>query len=305
MTLPAHKGDTNPLPVGADPTGYMAAADFNALVDAFAGPFASVDGSIVAPAYSFGSEAAGLYRAGPNDLRIAIGGTDLVRTTATEIDLGSASVLTKTLGAFISTGTLTSVGALKASNLDTVAAGTLAIAGTNATELDLGRAGVPVKVPGTVTGAPSDVRVVAAIYKTASSQSIANATAWVTVDFGTSVLDTDNAVSTGASWHFTVPTGKGGLYQVSGVVGISFPASTAVDLVTAILINGTPLQYGSRIAATTWGAAANWHSEFSAVVSLAAGDTIALGVYQNSTAARVLIGDANGNRVSIIRVSGS
>lgn len=61
---------------------------------------------------------------------------------------------------------------------------------------------------------------------TTNTGSIANGGAYAQVNFATQEQDTDTAVATGASWKFTVPTSKGGDYDVSvavstaGVTGI-------------------------------------------------------------------------------------
>ena len=46
-------------------------------------------------------------------------------------------------------------------------------------------------------------------------------TAETIIDFGTKVSDSDDAVTTGASWKFVCPTGKGGLYLVTLHIGLN------------------------------------------------------------------------------------
>jgi len=60
----------------------------------------------------------------------------------------------------------------------------------------------------------------AARYKKGSAQNVSNGNTDI-VDFGTSVFDTDSAVTTGASWKFTVPADHGGYYLVIASVYIS------------------------------------------------------------------------------------
>lgn len=69
----------------------------------------------------------------------------------------------------------------------------------------------------------TDTRVVAARYKTAAGQAITNGST-DTIDFGTVVYDTHAAVTTGASWKYTVPVP--GKYRVAFTVLAQAAAGT-------------------------------------------------------------------------------
>jgi hypothetical protein len=84
-----------------------------------------------------------------------------------------------------------------------------------------------------VTGNPQ------AIYGAPSGTVTSGAT--TIINFSTLELDTANAVTTGASWKFTVPTGKGGLYEISAAVT---PNGAIASGVTQLLLykNGSAVR---------------------------------------------------------------
>jgi hypothetical protein len=106
------------------------------------------------------------------------------------------------------------------------------------------------------------------------------------INFGTKAIDTDNAVTTGASWKFTCPVGKGGLYIVS--VSINLQSALASD--AYIFKNGAQderISYGSPAVGTN-------------LISLVAGDYIDIRCATGSPGA--LFADAKINWISITRV---
>jgi hypothetical protein len=84
-----------------------------------------------------------------------------------------------------------------------------------------------------VTGNP------AAIYSTAAGQTFPGLTS--IVNFGTSELDTDTAVTTGSSWKFTVPAAKSGLYRVDVAVTPSGAIASGTTLL-ALYKNGSAVR---------------------------------------------------------------
>lgn len=197
-------------------------------------------------------------------------------------------------------------------SIDSNAVSALNIGTSSQNQLNLGRAtintdllGIP-RIDGTVSAAISPLKTVAAIYETAAGQSIADATAFVKINYGTLVVDTDSAVSNaGTNWLFTVPTGKGGLYAIDASCSVPLPATTGQDHVMALSVNGAFVYEGERNFYQTGAGASEVHPVLNTVWKLAAGDTVYVGVYQASGAARNLSASATKNRVAIVRIPGS
>jgi hypothetical protein len=156
---------------------------------------------------------------------------------------------------------------------------------------------------GLITQSASVPALVAAIYKTASGQSISHNIPTV-VDFNIRELDTHNAVTTGANWRFTAPVG--GLYVVH--VAVLFTSTTAWSdgEIGALILN----RNGSDIAVLNrkdnYGSATSLHMQLSGSTALylAAGDYIDIRVYQTSGVTLSFYTDSLFNRVSIHRVPG-
>jgi hypothetical protein len=141
----------------------------------------------------------------------------------------------------------------------------------------------------------------AAIYNTSAGQSIPSGTGTV-VNFDTQELDTDSAVATGAGWTFTCPTGKGGLYHVSAVVGFgTFNASST--LFTGVFVSSTEKHRSNRYLAGATDAVP--YVSLSADVVLAAGDTVQIKVLHQAGVNKTLEGIGISNRICIHRVFGS
>jgi hypothetical protein len=98
------------------------------------------------------------------------------------------------------------------------------------------------------------------------------------LNFDTKEYDTDNAVTVGASWHFTVPTGKSGVYRVSASCSLSTGAVTP-DVFLAIYKNNGEIRRGNRgsLAISQVGG-----FTVSGSLNCAAGDTLDVRIFQNS-----------------------
>ncbi len=194
-----------------------------------------------------------------------------IGASASEVRVASTSVLTKILGALSVTG--------------------LATLGGGST------------LPGTVSAAASTLSTVHAAYITTTAQSIPNAT-FTVVNYGTLETDTDAAVITGTSWHFTCPANKGGLYQVHALAALN-PATYTGALVLAIRKNGSGEVAEACQALIAAGTAGRESISVSTVLRLVAGDTVDVLLYQSSGAAAPLYTQSFSNRISITRVPGS
>ncbi len=141
----------------------------------------------------------------------------------------------------------------------------------------------------------------AARYKTAAAQEIANSTVTI-VNFETEQYDTHDAVTVGAAWHFTAPVT--GYYLVTSY--IRFTASTGwtdTETVEYLLYrNGS--QYSALDRKDSFGSGSSIYAfaNGSDIVYLAAGDTIDLRVLQTSGAALALHNNDRHNYVSICLV---
>jgi hypothetical protein len=99
--------------------------------------------------------------------------------------------------------------------------------------------------------------------------------AWIVantrIDYATKVEDSDNAVTTGAAWKFTVPAGRAGLYLV--VAKIAFGAASVDTFFSLSLFKNGAL--ATFLASLAHPGGANWPGiQGSAVLRLAAGDYI-------------------------------
>lgn len=138
-------------------------------------------------------------------------------------------------------------------------------------------------------------------YNTTAAQSI-NSGATTIIDFGTKVKDTDTAVTTGASWHFTVPASKGGDYAITAVALIN--GATGTDPNLYVYKNGAAYAALQDIAYSA-APASGTVSGSATITGLAAGDTIDVRLNHNAGVARSLTANATQNRITIVRLSGS
>lgn len=139
-------------------------------------------------------------------------------------------------------------------------------------------------------------------YYRSTTQTISNDTVTI-VDFASSDFDTDSAVTTGASWKYTVPTGKTGYYLVIASVVFDSSASWEQGELAYIRIfknGGTNafLDYRVMQGTGTYG----FNLVGGTVISLAAADYIDVRVYQNSDASATISALGNGNHIAIARI---
>ncbi len=165
-------------------------------------------------------------------------------------------------------------------------------------------------VTGAVATAETNIAALQAVpvkayaeYTTTAGQSIPNNTATI-INFGTLVTDTDSAVTTGASWHFTVPTGKGGRYLISAIVTTNTTQAGAVPgtLLLEVFKNGSLLAdvYRLQMANSVFGATSS--ASGMTIVNVVATDTLDVRFTQSSGAgagAVALNATAAVNRITI------
>jgi hypothetical protein len=141
---------------------------------------------------------------------------------------------------------------------------------------------------------------VAAIYKTAAADTMTNIT-FTRLNFVTKVKDTNNSVTTGASWGFVAPIS--GFYFVTASATVSSTAATATSLrikagssgSEAVVIQAPTLQQTTTSSNETG-------SICSGMVYMLAGQNLFAEFYQNSGSNRTLVSTAEVNQISIIRV---
>lgn len=118
------------------------------------------------------------------------------------------------------------------------------------------------------------------------------------INFSTKIFDTDNAVTIGPNWKFTVPPGKDGLYTVSGVVQ---PATAASTNTFVYLTIGTTLLLGNDLVQNP-SVAANQTVSWSMTAPALSGQTITVSF--NCTGGNTNLTPAtNNNWISIYRNS--
>jgi len=119
---------------------------------------------------------------------------------------------------------------------------------------------------------------IVATYNQGSSQTLSNAT-WTTIDYDTKEYDSNNAVTTGSSWVFTVP--RTGLYNVSGLLGLNSIALATTEYLMCRIHDGSNiLGYSNRFFGN--GASVNPTCQINKTLYLVAGDSIYIEGYQNS-----------------------
>ena len=139
---------------------------------------------------------------------------------------------------------------------------------------------------------------VAAVYKTASGQSIPNA-AFTVVDYTTKEIDTHGAVTTGAAWKFTAPIA--GTYCVSAHVLFNSGASaTTSSYLIALYKGGSLIGEFGRVNGT--GGANFFGPTGSRNIYLLAGEFIDARTLQDSGGARTLYPFIEYNHISIHRI---
>jgi len=148
---------------------------------------------------------------------------------------------------------------------------------------------------------PSIPAFVGARYSTNAGQSINDSLATI-VDFEDVVYDTDGAVTTGASWKFTCPVGKGGYYLIDCMIMFASNAWTSGKVIELTIYKGGVLY--SDISRETWQSSTTLYRDAkgSDVILLAAGEYIDIRVYQNSGGALDLYTNGTYNHVAISKI---
>jgi len=142
----------------------------------------------------------------------------------------------------------------------------------------------------------------AARYSTNAGQSIANETTTI-VDFEDQTYDTHTAVTTGAAWKFTCPTGQSGYYRVAIMLMFASTATWAAgERAQASLYKGGAFYSALDKNTSETATARNIELKGSDDVYLAAGEYIDIRVVQNSGAALALHNNGLYNHVAISRV---
>lgn len=155
---------------------------------------------------------------------------------------------------------------------------------------------------GAVSGASSTLKTTYARYNTATAQALTSGSFNI-INFDTAVVDTDSAVTTGASWHFTVPAGKAGLYELIANVNLVLPGSAVTEVVFSFFINGAETFRCVDVFTDTAATRVTGHSAIT--VNLAAGATVDFRVNQQSGTNKSLNPAVSNNFISITRVPGS
>lgn len=166
---------------------------------------------------------------------------------------------------------------------------------------DTGSTGATGPVGATGASGGSSTPVIA-IYSSDSGQTLTRNQENI-VNFEDRVVDTDSAVTTGASWRFTVPADKGGVYVVELMLSKDSGGDINGNLKAAIYKNGSRIEellYG--ITPTEFGTGkvvqALRH------VNLAAGDYISISVYPTHDTYNTTLGNSGTyNRVRIFKVA--
>lgn len=143
---------------------------------------------------------------------------------------------------------------------------------------------------------------VVAVYTTSAGQNIPNNSATV-VDFGTQVVDTHNAVTTGAFWHFTAPLA--GQYAVLVLVRFANTTNWAEheQVFLRAFVDGTGgIVLGYRTGLDSSGTTAAMGVAGRGVVPLGAGGALDVRLFQGSGDALALQNDGNFNHISIFRI---
>lgn len=143
---------------------------------------------------------------------------------------------------------------------------------------------------------------VVAVYTTTAGQSIPHDTLTV-VNFGSEVVDTHKAVSTGAAWRFVAPLA--GNYHVWAALLFAATAAWAEHERAILYLHKNGLLYSVldfAVGLDSSAAATTKHVGGGDVVPLAAGDAIQIRVNQNSGDTLALTTVAGYSHISIFRI---
>lgn len=147
-----------------------------------------------------------------------------------------------------------------------------------------------------------------AIYRKTALSALPQGVATI-VDYAVKDEDSDNAVTTGAAWKFTCPSGKAGLYHAQASVEIAnnaFPVVGNGSGLLALYRNGVLAGSGTAsdwagLATGAPGATSAWSA--SGIIRLAAGDTLDLRANVAYNGNQTYTGTVL-NRVAIARIQG-
>ena len=131
---------------------------------------------------------------------------------------------------------------------------------------------------GVVTPNASGIKNTPAFFMKTTSTSISNS-AMTKIPFDTATIDTDSAVDT-TNNRFTVPSGKGGKYNISYSIGAAADAHTTLyRIFTALYVNGSDSSLLSAVADPRNNYGWAFSSGGSGVIDLNAGDYIEVYAY--------------------------
>lgn len=143
---------------------------------------------------------------------------------------------------------------------------------------------------------------VTARYSTAAQQSIPNTGGPYIINFDTRDIDTNNSVTTGASWKFTAPIS--GNYRVGSLVQYDSQVYNSTQFTKLFLYkNGS--SYSSMINVAWTSTTSPTQLVMNDIVSLNAGDFIDIRTQNAASAARTLFNDLAAVNVSINRIASS
>lgn len=133
---------------------------------------------------------------------------------------------------------------------------------------------------------------VAAIYSSSSGISFSSGSVAI-VNYATKIVDTHNAVTTGASWKFTAPIS--GLYLIHAQVSFNPNATNSRELL--VFVNTSTIAIDSAAATASIVTIGR-----PTLVQLLAGDTVDARAFQNSGGDLSINTNGSSNKINIIRV---
>ncbi|GAC1590956.1 MAG: hypothetical protein NVS3B25_09930 [Hymenobacter sp.] len=136
-----------------------------------------------------------------------------------------------------------------------------------------------------------------AVYKTATSYSFATGVT-AQMNYDTSEIDTDSAVTVGASWKFTCPTTKAGNYLVSAAISLTGAVGTSVQF--QLFKNGSAVR---TLLKSTGTVPAGQSIAGNTIIALAAGDYIDIRLTQSSGGTVTTTTSALENYISLTRLT--
>lgn len=152
-------------------------------------------------------------------------------------------------------------------------------------------------------GGGSGVNTPLAVYSSNTAQAMASI-AFTVVNFEDVVVDTDTAVTTGAAWKFTIPSGEAGDYMVTAHVALTVTTSRAFHVALSVFKNGSEAARIYQHDGTTSAIAGEITlSGATLIPNLAAGDYLDIRLFQSTGgASRNTVATTEKNRVTIQRV---